>query len=421
MSRKSTKPKAVSKSDRPAKPYEGFPLFAHRSGQWARKYQGRFYYFGSWRTDPDGTEALKRYNREWSYLKEGRTPPPVDTGDGLTLRRLCNVFLTSKRNKLDSGELSGHTFSGYHTSCERMLDYFGKNRRVDDLRPDDFEGYRKKLAGMLGVVALKNEINRCRIVLKYAFDQRLIDRPVAYGQSFDKPSARMIRRARNEAGPKLFEADELRRILKTTESDPVLRAMTLLAINGGLGNTDVANLPQTAIDFDGGWLDYPRPKTEIRRRIPLWPETIAALQLALRMRPAAKDPADADMVFLTVQGNRYVRTIPSKTTKDKYVTRNTVAARFGAVLKKLGINGRKGLGFYTCRHSFETVAGESRDQVAVDSIMGHCDPSMAATYRERISDERLRAVVDVVHTWLFPEADEGQDEEPRTIKFPSAG
>lgn len=421
MSRKSTKSEAVSKSGRPDKPYEGFPLFAHRSGQWARKYQGRFYYFGSWRTDADGTEALKRYNREWPYLKEGRTPPPVDTGDGLTLRHLCNVFLTSKRNKLDSGELSGHTFTGYHKSCERMLDYFGKDRRVDDLRPDDFEGFRKSLAGMLGVVALKNEINRCRIVLKYAFDQRLIDRPVAYGQSFDKPSARMIRKARNEAGPKLFEADELRRILKEAEADPVLRAMTLLAINGGLGNTDVANLPRTAIDFESGWLNYPRPKTEIHRRIPLWPETIKALQVAIEMRPTAKDPADADIAFLTVQGNRYVRCVPSKTTPDKFITRNTVANRFGALLKRLKINGRRGLGFYTCRHNFETVAGESRDQVAVDSIMGHVDSSMAATYRESISDERLRAVVDVVRTWLFPEADEAGDEQPAVVKFPAVG
>ena len=42
------------------------------------------------------------------------------------------------------------------------------------------------------------------------------------------------------------------------------------------------------------------------------------------------------------------------------------------------------------RHVFETIGGESRDQVAVDHIMGHADQSMAAHYRERISDERLQ-------------------------------
>ena len=44
----------------------------------------------------------------------------------------------------------------------------------------------------------------------------------------------------------------------------------------------------------------------------------------------------------------------------------------------------------------ETIGGESsRDQVAVDAIMGHVDPSMAAVYRGGISDERFRAVTDL--------------------------
>jgi hypothetical protein len=33
--------------------------------------------------------------------------------------------------------------------------------------------------------------------------------------------------------------------------------------------------------------------------------------------------------------------------------------------------------------------------------MGHADTSMAAHYRERISDERLVDAVDVVRKWLF--------------------
>ena len=71
------------------------------------------------------------------------------------------------------------------------------------------------------------------------------------------------------------------------------------------------------------------------------------------------------------------------------------------MVKRLDINGRKGLGFYTLRHTFATIAGESRDQVAVNAIMGHVDNSMAGVYRERISDERLIAVTDTVHQWLF--------------------
>lgn len=401
MAQKSTKSKS---SEKPS-----FPLTHHPCGQWSKKHQGRVHYFGSWRNDPDGTEALKRFNREWPFIIEGRTPPPVDTGDGCTIALLCNSFLTSKTRKMESGELSGHTFGQYRTTTDRLVAFFGKDRRVDDLRPSDFERFRTSLASTLGVVALKNEINRSRIVFKYGFDQRLIDRPVRYGQSFDKPAAKSIRKARNEAGPNVLEADDIQSILKA--ADPILKAMVLLGVNCGLGNSDIANLPLTAIDLNGGWLNYPRPKTEIPRRCKLWPQTVDALKLVIEKRPKPKNPIDAKLVFLTVQGNRYARVTESKTTKGKFAYVNTVGHRFSALLKKLGINAHRRLGFYTLRHVFETVAGESRDQVAVDACMGHADHSMAGHYRERISDDRLIAVAETVRGWLFGDDPTGTDDD----------
>jgi integrase len=79
-----------------------------------------------------------------------------------------------------------------------------------------------------------------------------------------------------------------------------------------------------------------------------------------------------------------------------------ITKEFVKLLKKLGINGRKGLGFYTLRHCCRTVADESKDQPACDYIMGHEIPHMSAVYRETISDARLRAVADYVRAWLFP-------------------
>ena len=80
---------------------------------------------------------------------------------------------------------------------------------------------------------------------------------------------------------------------------------------------------------------------------------------------------------------------------------DSLSGQFSKLLHKLKINGRRGIGFYTLRHCFETQAGECKDQVAVDAIMGHVDNSMAANYRHRISDERLRAVVETVRKWLY--------------------
>ena len=72
----------------------------------------------------------------------------------------------------------------------------------------------------------------------------------------------------------------------------------------------------------------------------------------------------------------------------------------GQLLGKLGLV-RRGHTFYALRHTFETIGGESRDQVAVDAIMGHSREDMASVYRERIGDDRLRAVVEHVRQWLL--------------------
>lgn len=422
---------------KPEKPYEGFPLFAHATKRWAKKIRGRTHYFGHW-NDPEG--ALERLNLEWPYLSQGRTPPTSEShGGGCTMRQMCNVFLTAKHHLVEAGELSERSFRDYFEICEMLIEHFGRGRQVDDLRPDDFRKLRKTMATRLNAVALKNEINRCRVVFKFAHDEKLIDAPVEYGQSFKRPSALTLRRNRNQAGPRLFDSKEILRILdavdgkpvikdeesgkmKSIRVDPIMRAMILLGCNCGFGNTDISSLPRSAVDLANGWVEFPRPKTEIGRRIPLWPETAKALKVAIASRPEPLDPVDDSLCFLTSNGRQWVRMqerskqddvkAAKQKQKSKYkrlVPIDALSQRFGRLLKKLKINGRRGLGFYTLRHVFETVAGESRDQVAVNAIMGHVDSSMGAVYRERISDDRLNAAVECVRSWLFE-----QDSNERT-------
>ena len=50
---------------------------------------------------------------------------------------------------------------------------------------------------------------------------------------------------------------------------------------------------------------------------------------------------------------------------SKDTSTNPVSQETGKLLRRLGINGRKGLGFYTLRHVFETVGGGAKDQIAV--------------------------------------------------------
>jgi integrase len=369
---------------KPAKPYPDFPLFPHAAGVWAKKIRGKMHYFGPW-GDPDG--ALAKYLEQKDALHAGRTPRP--DAEALTVKDLCNVFLNHKQALLDSGELSPRTWGLYKTTAELLVGQFGKRRLVSDLTPADFAALRNGMAARWGPARLGLVMQTVRSVLKVAVDDGLIDRPVRFGQGFARPSKNVLRLHRARQGPKLFAAEEVRRMLDA--SGPPLKAMLLLGVNCGFGNADVGTLPVKALDLAGGWVNFPRPKTGINRRCPLWPETVDALQAALARRPEPKDPADAGLAFLTQKGFPWHKADYS----------GPLVEKVRKLLNRLGINGRKGLGFYTLRHVFETVGGEAKDQVATDAVMGHADNSMAGAYRECVSDERLRAVAEHVRAWLF--------------------
>jgi len=382
------------KAEKPAKPYPEFPLFPHATRRWAKKIRGKLFYFGPWH-DPQG--ALQRYVDQKDALHAGRTPR--EPSDGVTIRDVCNRFLNAKRHLLDAGEIAPRTFAEYHNACRRVVEAFGRTRRVDDLQTTDFEAFRRTLAKKQGPVSLGNEIQRVRTLFKFAYDEGLIDRPIRYGQSFRKPSRKTIRLARAANGRRMFEQQAASDIVAVAGGP--LAAMVLLGLNCGFGQSDCANLPLSAVDLRAGRIDFPRPKTGIERRCPLWPETVEALRKAIEGRPAPLDKADEGLVFVTTFGRRWVR----EDEKGKHI--DAVRQEFDKVLNALGIK-RKGLGFYALRHTFRTIADECRDQVAVDYIMGHARDDMASLYRERISDERLRAVTDHVHDWLFGESGEGE-------------
>ena len=373
-------------SGKPKKPSKDFPLFPHASGQWAKKIRGKMYYFGAW---ADPRAAQRKYLDEREYLQAGRRPPRAQE-DAITVRHVVNRFLTDKQHLLDTGEITRLTFNDYHRTASRIVDQLGRDTAVDDLQTDDFDRFAKALARTRKLVALNNEINRVRIVFKHAFDSALIEKPVRFGQMFKQPSSRAMRKHRAERrhqyGDHMFEAAEIHKILDGATQP--MRSMVLLGINAGLGAADVAHLPHTALK--NGWLNYPRPKTGVDRLIPLWPETLDAIDEANSQR------TDKRLVFVTVKGGPY-----SRVAKNGSV-RNSCTEQFIQLLQRLKMK-RPRMGFYWLRHTFETVAGETTDQVAVDSMMGHVDNSMGENYRERIGRDRLKKVTDHVHAWLYGE------------------
>jgi integrase len=386
---------------------EGFPLFAHGCGQWAKKVGGRTRYFGPWR---DAAAALKRWLAEKDDLLAGREPRPLGPEE-LTVRELCNDFLTSANARIAAGELGQRGFAEYLAACRRFVRVCGRDAAVGRLVPGDFERLKADIQAQWGPVRTGNEIQRLRSICRHAVTHGLITTPVLFGSGFAKPSRTVLRKHRAAKGAKMFEAWQIRDMLK--KAGPTLRAMILLGINCGLGNHDCAALKRPRrrksdqrpgeLDLKTGWLDYPRPKTGVPRRAWLWPETVTAIRLVLRRRKAASSSKTQDPRPKT-QEKLLFRTKGGQSWHAKPTGGNPISGEIFALLKRLKL-WRAGLGFYALRHTFETIAGESKDQVAVDYVMGHAPDSrdMAAVYRERISDERIKAVCERVRTWLWPE------------------
>jgi len=408
------------KANSKGKADKDFPLWLHPSGRWARKIRQKVYYFGK-ADNPQA--ALEKWLDQKDDLLAGRTPRAKS--DGLLIGDpphipdsavgLVNRFLTAKSHLLSTGEITRRTFEDYKATCQRLVAVFGWSRRVDDLSPEDFEELRANIGKTRGPVALGNEINRTKVILKFAADNRLIPLAVNYGQNFKRPSRKTLRIARVERGPRIFEASEIKRLIG--KASKPLKAMILLGINAGQGQSDIAQLPISAIDLKTGWLNYPRPKTGIERRCWLWPETITAIREAIPLRGNAADPTDAGLLFITRQGARWSRMQWSEK-KKKWVVVCAITGEFKKLLTALDINGHRG--FYGLRRGFETIGGGARDQVAVDHVMGHAPASndMGAVYRDRLEDDRLVAVAQHVRKWLRGRHEQA---EPRPLCRRSQG
>ena len=165
--------------------------------------------------------------------------------------------------------------------------------------------------------------------------------------------------------------------------------MILFGINAGYGNSDCAKLPLSKVDLDGGWASFARTKNAIRRRAKLWPETVEAVREALKVR---KEPTD-----LSTPAALISRSIASRSCL-------CLGFEFEKLAVKIGMT-REGADFYDLRRTCASIGIQCNDDDAVRTVMGHKRGSsdMLGVYnRLQVSDERLRAVSDHIHDWLFP-------------------
>ena len=365
---------APRKAPKPKKPHRDFPLFAHASGKWAKKIHGRLHYFGSW-DDPQG--ALEEYLEDKDDLIAGRER----SRGRATIKTACDAWLKTKQRSLDLGKLQPCTYQRYERTANNICDVFGDNTDLNRLTEDHFFNWLKFMdeRGWTPIVQ-HNEMINTQSMFLHAQRKGLRNRPIDYKamEFWSMPSSEEIDE-QIKSKDRLLPPGKLREAIFAAPGKP--RIMILLGINAGLGNTDIARMPRTVVDLKTGWIDYRRTKTKKERRFKLWPETRTAIEEMLSCR---KDKTD--LLLLDGDGQTYDdggRGFRIYTATKPYIKPYT---------------------FYDLRRTFITEADNAcHDKDAIRLITGHKAKraDMLARYRQNFADERLKAVTDAVHAWLF--------------------
>lgn len=400
---------------------------------WNKKINGVSRWICSASDAPTGEEADKVYEEKFKQLWQGaKVPAPRRSTDPakITMVELGNDWLNERRQDRDSGQITAGYFSACQLAVNRLMSCRSADddllligaRRAPEVTPDDFTRFGRYLRSTLKSKAIRRTVRILISFINHCDNEDWIDRPIKVGKKF-----RTLANAKDDSArrAKFLPPDGIKKILtevsrrmtdKTRDSATATQfyAMMLLAINGGFGQKDLAELPRSVVDLENRRIDFRRGKTREDRIVPLWQETIDAISLVLVQRPG--DP----LLFRTREGNLWVReTAALKETADGRTptsSNDNATQYFKKIAKLLGVD-VPGDGFYVLRHTHRTITNDAGDETAANFIMGHALAGSAKHYvhfaQTTRGRQRLENIVrHVWHTIFIPTAGASRPGSP---------
>ena len=359
---------------------------------------GQVFYFCD-----EADAALADYLATRHYLELGKTQAEAgdlaaraagEPGGRVTLDEVCNRYVAEKIEAAKAKRLTEQTLRDYKHAARLLLTILGRSTIVEELTSNDFARVQKELHKGRKLQTVKNLIVNIKIIFNFAFDRDLILAPMKYGREFHI-SKREVAKSKVDEPTFFFSPEQLRELYQA--ADTRTRAMLLLGINGALGNRDVALMRERHIDFENGWVNYPRRKTGQPRAFPLWPETVEAIREAIKIRPVSKLVEDRDCIFIGRNGFVMQR--------DK--GHGQIKRTFRQLLDRVG-DFPAGAGFYSLRRTFVTIARKTGRSLCVKYIAGHAMNDITDGYDcslknagEVFDPAGLVEVILYVRAWLF--------------------
>ena len=384
--------------------------------RWRKIIRGRSFYFGAGE-DPD--VALADYLAVKHHLELGRTLDEARSlaarADGkshgrVTVDELANRFVADKIAAYENDDIQLQTLRDYKHAAKILIGCFGRSTIVEELTVSDFVEMKRKMQKGRVLQTVKNMIVNVKIIFKFGYERDLLDRPMKFGREFNVTS-RAVAKSRIDSPTFYFTAPQLRELIE--KADPILRAQILLGINGALGNKDVALLRELHVDFENGWINYPRRKTGQARSFPLWPETLEAIRAAIEVRPLAKLSDEFDCIFIGRNGRVTVRDHGH----------NQIRRRFRNHMDKVG-DFPSGAGFYTLRRTFITIGRKTGRSLCVKYIAGHAMTDISDRYDATVNNANeifdpagLVEVSQYVRNWLLSDQGDENNQLPSMLNL----
>lgn len=304
---------------------------------------------------------------------------PAKVGAQLTVAELFNSRVAVKQAAADVGAIGHRVVGDYADAGQRLVDVLGKPVLAARMGPGQFSAFAGAIA-KYSPSRRKKLVDVVKGVFKWAVAGGIIPGPVDFGPDLKPPRKSELRIAKAKRGSLEYKPAEIHKLLGKATRD--LKAAILLALNGGVGNQDIASFPRDAVD--GDWIKFPRGKTGVDRLFKCWPETMAAIEAV---------PRRHDVLLLVNPENALPWINESGRSHN-----DRLAVAFKALCVAADV---RNLGFYSLRRTHRTVADEVGDQRAAAVVMGHDVGDIGGIYVQRISPERLIAITDHVRRRLL--------------------
>lgn len=343
---------------------------------WYKRVAGVVRWICSASAAPTGDLADQIFEERFYDLNQ-----PAKSSSNMSVEEMFEQLATRKLEQAKAGTMSMRTVRDYADAGARFVEAVGEVQAAR-AEPRHFTAFARAI-GHYAPSRRSKLVIIVRGAFQWAFEGGMISRLPDFGPDLHGPSKADFRRHKAKRGVLLYSKEEIRKLLG--QAGAQLKAMILLALNGGMGNTDLSSIPKAGIDLEAALLRFARGKTGIDRLIPLWPECV------LEIRPLLKLPGER--LFLHPSGLPWVA--------EESSNRDRLALAFTELCTRAKVPNR---GFYTLRRTHRTYADEVGDQRAAAAIMGHDTGDVGGIYVQRISLERLKAITEHVRASCLDDA-----------------